>query len=96
MPREKMCYQRLRPDNLSPRCVEGAELSAGRLNDRSATAFKDPLMPFAHVNNIRMHYETHGHGEPLVLIEGLGSDHTGLLSLQVIRPKDLILDIAFV
>ncbi|NIM92390.1 MAG: alpha/beta hydrolase, partial [Anaerolineales bacterium] len=29
-----------------------------------------------HVNDIEMYYEIHGKGEPLVLIEGLASDHT--------------------
>ncbi len=29
-----------------------------------------------HVNDIEMYYEIHGEGEPLVLIEGLASDHT--------------------
>ena len=40
-------------------------------------------MPFAGVNDIQMYYEAHGDGEPLVLMEGLGSDHKGLLELQV-------------
>lgn len=33
-------------------------------------------MPFATCNNIRLFYELHGHGEPLVLLCGLGGDHT--------------------
>lgn len=32
-------------------------------------------MPFANANDLRMYYELHGHGEPLVLIAGIGGDH---------------------
>jgi 3-oxoadipate enol-lactonase len=31
-------------------------------------------MPIAHVNGISIYYETHGEGEPLVLIPGLATD----------------------
>ena len=30
-------------------------------------------MPYAHVNRIRLHYDSQGHGQPLLLIMGLGS-----------------------
>jgi 3-oxoadipate enol-lactonase len=33
-------------------------------------------MPFARINGIDLNYETHGSGEPLLLIPGLGSDAT--------------------
>ena len=33
-------------------------------------------MPKAEVNGIGMYYQVHGRGEPLVLIPGLGADHT--------------------
>jgi len=32
-------------------------------------------MPQANVNGIRLYYEAHGQGEPLVLIAGMGADH---------------------
>ena len=31
-------------------------------------------MPHAQTNNIKLYYELHGRGEPLVLIPGLGYD----------------------
>lgn len=34
-------------------------------------------MPFATVNGVSLYYETLGAGEPLVLISGQGSDHSG-------------------
>jgi pimeloyl-ACP methyl ester carboxylesterase len=40
-------------------------------------------MPFASANGIDIYYELHGAGEPLVMIAGLGSDHTGFVQLQV-------------
>ncbi|MBI3092232.1 MAG: alpha/beta fold hydrolase [Candidatus Tectomicrobia bacterium] len=39
-------------------------------------------MPHAEANGIRMYYELHGEGEPLVLIMGTGCDHT-LWALQL-------------
>lgn len=39
-------------------------------------------MPIAHLNNINIYYETHGTGEPLLLIMGLGGDSSHW-SLQV-------------
>lgn len=33
-------------------------------------------MPFKHCNGIDIYYEMHGKGEPLILISGLGGDHT--------------------
>jgi 3-oxoadipate enol-lactonase len=32
-------------------------------------------MPFADVNGQRLYYESHGEGEPLLLVMGLGTDH---------------------
>jgi 3-oxoadipate enol-lactonase len=32
-------------------------------------------VPFADANGQRLFYEVHGHGEPLVIVTGLGSDH---------------------
>jgi pimeloyl-ACP methyl ester carboxylesterase len=32
-------------------------------------------MPKITVNDITMYYETHGEGEPLILISGFGADH---------------------
>jgi len=32
-------------------------------------------MPYAHIRGIRIYFETHGTGFPLLLINGLGSDH---------------------
>jgi pimeloyl-ACP methyl ester carboxylesterase len=32
-------------------------------------------MPFADVNGVRLYYEVHGEGEPLLAITGLGGDH---------------------
>ncbi|MGD9153176.1 MAG: alpha/beta hydrolase [Gammaproteobacteria bacterium] len=32
-------------------------------------------MPFAEVNNVKLYYEDHGQGFPLVLISGFGADH---------------------
>ncbi|MGD9107773.1 MAG: alpha/beta hydrolase [Gammaproteobacteria bacterium] len=32
-------------------------------------------MPFAKVNNVKLYYEDHGQGFPLVLISGFGADH---------------------
>jgi hypothetical protein len=31
-------------------------------------------MPTVHVNDINIYYETHGEGEPLLLIPGLATD----------------------
>ncbi|MDO8526973.1 MAG: alpha/beta hydrolase [Deltaproteobacteria bacterium] len=33
-------------------------------------------MPFVQANGVKIYYELHGQGEPLVLIAGLGCDHT--------------------
>jgi pimeloyl-ACP methyl ester carboxylesterase len=33
-------------------------------------------MPFARINQVDLYYETHGSGDPLLLIPGLGSDAT--------------------
>lgn len=33
-------------------------------------------MPHQHINNINIYYESHGTGEPLILISGLGGDRT--------------------
>lgn len=41
-------------------------------------------MPFAKTNKINLYYETHGKGEPLVLIGGLASDHLGW---EVVLPE---------
>lgn len=35
-------------------------------------------MPIARNGSIEIYYEIHGHGEPLVMINGLGGDHIGL------------------
>ena len=32
-------------------------------------------MPYANANGIRLYYEAHGQGDPLVLIAGMGADH---------------------
>jgi len=40
-------------------------------------------VPVASANGVDMYYEIHGEGEPLVLIDGLGSDHKTLLAFQV-------------
>jgi 3-oxoadipate enol-lactonase len=32
-------------------------------------------MPFARTDKLKMYYELHGHGEPLLLIAGIGGDH---------------------
>lgn len=39
--------------------------------------YKGGTMPKATVNGIRLYYQVHGHGEPLVLIQGLGGGHEG-------------------
>jgi 3-oxoadipate enol-lactonase len=52
-------------------------------------------MPKARVNDIEMYYELHGAGEPVVLIQGLGGDHTFWtpnLPDLVSRHRILILD----
>ncbi len=36
-------------------------------------------MPYAKVNNITLYYEIHGEGEPIILINGLGTSSTSLL-----------------
>ncbi len=38
-------------------------------------------MPQALVNNINLYYEIHGEGDPLVLIPGIGSDHSRWLGI---------------
>ena len=42
-------------------------------------------MPYATLNGIRMHYETHGAGDPVLLISGLGGPGVGWL----FRVRDL-------
>jgi 3-oxoadipate enol-lactonase len=39
-------------------------------------------VPFADANGQRLYYEVHGEGEPLLMIQGLGTDHLGWI-LQV-------------
>jgi pimeloyl-ACP methyl ester carboxylesterase len=40
-------------------------------------------MPHVSVGDIQMYYEVHGSGEPLVMIAGLGGDHSGFKELQL-------------
>ena len=42
-------------------------------------------MPYASVNGIRMHYETYGAGDPVLLVSGLGGPAVGWL----FRVRDL-------
>src|SRR3990167_9182359 len=34
-------------------------------------------MPFVQLDDLKMYYEVHGEGEPMIMINGLKSDHTG-------------------
>jgi 3-oxoadipate enol-lactonase len=44
-------------------------------------------MPYAVINKIRMHYESAGHGDPLLLINGLASPAAGwALQVQALAP----------
>jgi pimeloyl-ACP methyl ester carboxylesterase len=45
-------------------------------------------MPKVFVNNINIYYEIHGQGEPLLLIPGLGSDHSRWLGVLEQLAKD--------
>lgn len=38
-------------------------------------------MSFANVNGLKLFYEIHGEGEPLILINGLGGNHLGWLTI---------------
>ncbi len=45
-------------------------------------------MPYATVNGIRMHYETHGAGDPVLLISGLGGPGVGwLFQVRDLSPR---------
>ena len=45
-------------------------------------------MPYATVNGIRMHYETHGAGAPVLLISGLGGPGVGwLFQVRDLSPR---------
>jgi 3-oxoadipate enol-lactonase len=52
-------------------------------------------MPTADTNGIRIHYEVHGEGRPLLLILGLGSDlseYTALIDLFAARSQVIVFD----
>ena len=52
-------------------------------------------MPTADANGIRIHYEVHGEGRPLLLILGLGSDlseYTALIDLFAARSQVIVFD----
>ncbi|MEO5892726.1 MAG: alpha/beta hydrolase [Ferruginibacter sp.] len=51
----------------------GAQLLPGNLDEKSSTAIPDSTSGYAPVNGLKMYYEIHGKGAPLVLIHGGGS-----------------------
>jgi len=44
-------------------------------------------MPFVEVNNIKLYYEDHGEGLPLILISGFGSDHAAWNAILPYLPQ---------
>jgi pimeloyl-ACP methyl ester carboxylesterase len=52
-------------------------------------------MPTSKINDITLYYESHGQGEPVVLIAGFGSDHTvwgGIVNLLKDSHQVIVLD----
>jgi len=45
-------------------------------------------MPDVKVNGLRVHYETTGRGEPIVLLSGLGTDQSAWASTQILAFVD--------